>query len=573
MSYLRNLFGLSFSISKSVIEILRRQLLWMLLLRVILYTLLLGITYVLSELEFSVIIMPNSVLTLLLLLVYTISIISALILLRLEDNLQKFGFFQSILDTVFASALIYYTGISSSIFSSVYFFSIITGGLILPRRGGLIAAAAATLSYAALLFLEYKGLVPGYLGSFDFRPVQKVPELINLFAAKGLTFFLAAVLSAMFGNRLRSTEEILSDTIYSFDRLSHLYKTIFDNITTGIITTNDQSIISSANNAARHITGFSLSDLIGSDLADVFPHLDTASRATRQSTDFIRKDGTKIRIGYSITSLHMPAKKDAADGASPQFEKDSKLVTLQDISEIEKLESQIRQGEKMAAIGMMSAGIAHDFRNPLTAISGSAQILAKEFSSADSATNSENLLLTNIILRESNRLITTIADFLKFARPDVAERHWFSLKNCVEEVLQVCRAAPDWPSTCTIRLDLEPHMDMWADERQFFTLLSHLIHNSIPFCPPGKEIIRIQAREEKPADNTAKIVITIEDNGSGVAEEIGEKIFEPFYTSRADGTGLGLAIVQQIIVEHKGTITLSASSLGGAKFTIAVPLS
>ena len=573
MSYLRKLFGLSFSISKSVTEILRRQLLWMLLLRVILYTLLLGITYVLSELEFSVIIMPNSVLTLLLLVVYTISIISALILLRLEENLQKFGFFQSILDTIFAAALIYYTGISSSIFSSVYFFSIITGGLILPRRGGLIAAAAATLSYAALLFLEYKGLVPGYLGSFDFRPVQKIPELINLFAAKGLTFFLAAVLSAMFGNRLRSTEEILSDTIYSFDRLSHLYKTIFDNITTGIITTNDESTISSANNAARQITGFSLTDLIGSDLSEVFPHLDTASRATRQSTDFIKKDGTKIRIGYSITSLHMPTKKNAPHGFSTKFEKDSKLVTLQDISEIEKLESQIRQGEKMAAIGMMSAGIAHDFRNPLTAISGSAQILAKEFSSADSATNSENLLLTNIILRESNRLISTIADFLKFARPDVAERHWFSFKNCVEEVLQVCRAALDWPSTCTIELDLEPHMDMWADERQFFTLLNHLIHNSIPFCPPGKENIRIQAKEEKTAENTAKIVITIEDNGSGVAEEIGEKIFEPFYTSRADGTGLGLAIVQQIIVEHKGTITLSSSSLGGAKFTIVVPLS
>ncbi len=572
MPYLSKLFGLSFSISKSVTEILRRQLLWMLLLRVILYTLLLGITYVMSELEFSVIILPNSILTLLLLLVYTISIISALILLRLEKNLQKFGFFQSILDTLFAAALIYYTGISSSIFSSVYFFSIITGGLILPRRGGLIAAAAATLSYAALLFLEYQGMVPGYLGTFDFRPVQKIPELVNLFAAKGLTFFLAAVLSAMFGNRLRSTEEILSDTIHSFDRLSHLYKTIFDNITTGIITTNDKSIISSANNAARDITGFPLEDLIGSNLSDVFPHLDTASRATRQSTDFVKKDGTKIRIGYSITSLHMPAQKNTSEAISAQFENDSKLVTLQDISEIEKLESQIRQGEKMAAIGMMSAGIAHDFRNPLTAISGSAQILAKEFSSADSATNSENLLLTNIILRESNRLISTIADFLKFARPDVAERQWFSLKNCVAEVLQVCRAAPDWPSTCTIELNLAPHTDMWADERQFFTLLCHLIHNSIPFCPPGKEIIRIEAKEDKDDDNMS-IIITIEDNGTGVAEEISEKIFEPFYTSRADGTGLGLAIVQQIIVEHKGTITLSSSSLGGAKFTIIVPLS
>ncbi|MEE4241416.1 MAG: ATP-binding protein [Desulfopila sp.] len=573
MTFLQKVFNRSLPPNKNVTQILRQQLLWMLLLRVILYTLLLGITYILSELEFSIIILPNSVLTLLLLMVYTISIASALILLRLEDNLQKFGFFQSILDTLFAAVLIYYTGISSSIFSSVYFFSIITGGLILPHRGGLIAASTATLSYAALLILEYKGLIPGYLLSFDFRPVQKIPELINLFAAKGLTFFLAAVLSAMFGMRLRSTEEILSDTIYSFDRLSHLYKTIFDNIATGIITTNDDSIISSANTAARDITGYSLNDLIGSNISELFPNLDTESRATRQSTDFVKKDGTKIRIGYSITSLHMPAKSSDPARMSSTFEKDSKLVTLQDISEIEKLENQIRQGEKMAAIGMMSAGIAHDFRNPLTAISGSAQILAKEFSSADSATNSENLLLTNIILRESNRLIITIADFLKFARPDVAERQWFSLRKCIEEVLQVCQAAPDWPSTSTIELDLAPHVDIWADERQFFTLLNHLIHNSIAFCREKQETIRITAKEEKGSDNSAKVVITVEDNGPGVPEDVGEKIFEPFYTSRADGTGLGLAIVQQIVVEHKGTIALARSPLGGAQFTITVPLS
>ena len=555
-----------------VTQILRQQLLWMLLLRVVLYTLLLGITYLISELEFGVIILPNSVLILLLLAVYSISVISALLLNKVDLSLQRFGFFQSILDTLFASALIYFTGISNSIFTSVYFFSIITGGLILPRKGGLIAAAAATLMYGYILYLEFIGVTPAYFGQFDFSPTQKMPELINLFAVKGLTFFLAALLSAMFGMRLTSTEEVLSNTIYSFDKLSHLYKTIFDNISTGIITTNDHNIITSANNAARLITGFSLPELIGSNLSVIFPTFDTKSRASRQAMDFEKKDGTVIRIGYSLTSLNIPDTSANPPSSSSMYEEDSKLITLQDISEIEKLERKIRQGEKMAAIGMMSAGIAHDFRNPLTAISGSAQVLKKEFSTTTIYDNSENLELTNIILRESNRLISTIADFLKFARPDIVERQWFSLLGCIQEVLQVCRANPSWPSSSNVVVQIDHKTGIWADERQFFTVINHLIQNSIAFCPPGNEIIHIKAFEERFSNNMEELIITIEDNGPGIPDELREKIFEPFYTNRADGTGLGLAIVKQTMEGHKGNIEVSASSMKGAKFTLKLPL-
>ena len=228
---------------------LHKQLQWMLLLRVVLYTLLLSITYLLSEIEFRFIILPNSLLILLLVLVYTTSIASSIILIKYPVNPKRFGFIQSLLDTLFASVLVYLTGISNSIFTTVYFFSIITGGLILPRRGGLFAAAAATLLYGAILYLEFLGFTPGYFDNFDYSPAINLAEIINLFAVKGLTFFLAALLSAMFGMRLTSTEEVLSNTIYSFDKLSYLYKTIFDNISTGIITTNDNNVITSANNA------------------------------------------------------------------------------------------------------------------------------------------------------------------------------------------------------------------------------------------------------------------------------------------------------------------------------------
>lgn len=572
MKKLLSLFIPSPSIVSGVDHILRQQLLWMLLLRIILYTLLLGITYALSELEFGIIILPNSVLILLLLLVYSLTILSALILTKLQGKLGRFGIIQCLLDTIFASALIYFTGISNSIFTSVYFFAIITGGLLLPRKGGLISAAASTLMFGAILFLEFKGIVPKYFNGFSFDQVNNLPELINLFAVKGLTFFLAALLSAMFGMRLTSTEEVLSNTIESFDKLSHLYKTIFDNISTGIVTTNDHNIITSANNAALVITGYSLGELIGKELSHIFANMDVNNIAPRQAADFLKRDGTKIRIGYTVTSLNPPSRDSDSRSQSSAKEEDSKLITLQDISEIEELERKMRQGEKMAAIGMMSAGIAHDFRNPLTAISGSAQVLSHEFSSNSGNSSKENIELTNIILRESNRLITTIADFLKFARPDTANRQWFSLLNCVEEVLQVCRADPSWPETSIIELEIDPKLDIWADERQFFTVMNHLVQNGIVFCPPGKELIRINAKERKLADNQEQLIITIEDNGSGIPEDMYEKVFEPFYTNRADGTGLGLAIVRQTLEGHKGNIQIDISELGGAKFTLTLPL-
>lgn len=552
--------------------ILRNQLQWMLLLRIVLYSLLLGITYFFSDIKFAIIVMPNSILILLLLTVFTVSIVSSLILKRLKKNFHQFGIIQNILDTLFASVLIYFTGISQSIYTSVYFFAIIAGGLILPKKGGLIAAAASTIFYGTILSLEYSGIVPSYFNTFNFTPTGNFLEIINYFTVKGLTFFLAALLSAMFGIRLTTTEEVLSNTIHSFDRLYHLYKKIFDNISTGILTTNDQNIITSANNAVLLITGYSTNELIGQDLLDVFPTINQKSSASRLASDYVQKDGTKIRIGYSVTSLRIPENKTSPVPPGPGLEEDSKLITLQDISEIEKLERQIRQGEKLAAIGMMSASIAHDFRNPLTAISGSAQVLAKDFSHLNRKADEENLELTDIILRESNRLIGTIADFLKFARPDTAERQWFSLANCIDEVLQVCKADPLWPISCEIEIDMPPITDIWADDKQFFTVMNHLIQNSIAFCPKGNEKIIIQAQEHHLSDKTELLQISIMDNGPGIAKNLEDKIFEPFYTNRTDGTGLGLAIVKQTVEEHKGTIEVSSSPLGGAKFTINLPL-
>lgn len=546
-------------------RILRNQLLWMLALRVLLYTFLLAMSYIFRSSTFDIIVVPSNLLILFLLIVYLTTSFSAFYLLVFQGNLRKFGFAQTLLDTGLASLLVFFSGSSSSIFTSVFFFPIVAGGLILPRKGGLIAAAAATIQYGTLLFLESHGLYPEYLHNFLFLPTTTPIVVLNHFSVHGLTFFLAAILSALFGSRLQKAESALNASLVKFDRLSVLYKQIFDNISTGIVTIDSNGLITSANNAIGKIIGLKPMSLIGKELTNIFPAMELTSENHRMTTDFNKEDGTTLRIGYSNMTIQRSEDDHSTDYPRP------KIVTLQDISEIEQLERQVRQTEKLAAIGVMSASIAHDFRNPLTAISGSAQVLAQEMAS-EGTKNYANFELAHIILRESNRLIETVSDFLKFSRPEHATCVWFSLSNCLNEVLQVCKADPSWPETCQITFTFKDTFDIWADENQMFTVFNHLVQNGLAFCPVGSELINISAEEVRISDETEGVQITIKDNGPGISENSIEQIFEPFYTTRPDGTGLGLAIVKQTIAEHHGSIAVTNSREGGAVFTLILPL-
>lgn len=546
-------------------QLLRNQLLWMLILRVVMYTLLLALSFVFRHSQFDIVKLPVNLLILLLFAIYLTTIFSAFFLLIFQGNLRRFGFVQNLLDTFFVSLLVFFSGSSSSIFTSVYFFPIVAGGLILPRKGGLIAAAAATLQYGSLLFLESRGLIPVYLHDFIVLAPTDSMAILNRFSIHGLTFFLAAILSALFGLRLQRAESALSDSLQNFDRLAILYKQIFDNISTGIITIDEKGIITSANNSIKTITDYDPTTLIGKPLDQHFPALEINRVNSRLTTDFKKSETTTLRIGYSSMNIQRTA-NDPQGSAPPH-----KIITLKDISDIEQLERQVRQTEKLAAIGMMSASIAHDFRNPLTAISGSAQVLADEFSS-NKHIDSSNYELTNIILRESNRLTATIADFLKFSRPEHANCNWFALQNSLNEVLQVLKTNPLWPDSAKIIFDFSKTLDIWADEKQMFTVLSHLIHNGIVSCPKGKEIITITGKEGLSGDGREATIITVKDNGKGIEGNNKEMVFEPFFTTRSDGTGLGLAIVKQTIAEHQGSIVIKDATKGGAIFIITLPL-
>lgn len=548
-------------------EQLRLHILWLIFIRVVLLTLLLGITALLQSEQQRIILPPHFFSLIFIFTFYSYSIGSALIMRKKKLHLRRFALIQLLSDTFFIALLVYATGCRQSIFTPVFFLPILAGGLILYRIGGLIPAAAATILYGVVLTSEFLGYIPAYFFATRYRPVTDPLVSTNIFAVYGLTFFLIALLSGMLARRLRFTEDALSLTVEKYDRLSLLYKQIFEDIMTGIITVDDDDNITSCNPAAESITGYHAAEITGRPLNRYFPEIIVEQAENRQGTDLKKKDGTIIRVGYSCSELHPPP--DITLGSTICTR--CKVVTMQDISKIEQMEKQVREAEKMAAIGELSASIAHDFRNPLAAISGSAQILAMEFAGQAGNEARTQQRLTDIILRESDKMAKAITDFLHYARPDRLQYQWFNLRRLAEETVAVVVADGGRHPGCAISVEIPATLDICADRQQIQIALGHLLKNSCYASRATTEPVIISGSEEN-REGQDGVVLKVIDKGTGLAPEIRDRLFAPFTTTRADATGLGLAIVQQIVTGHRGSINIESRKSRGCTVLIHLPL-
>ncbi len=542
---------------------LRHHILWLLLIRVIFFTLLIGITVLLGSLGTPVILPSDVTILAFLAILFIFSIGSSAILQKQNLNLKRFGKIQFIGDAFFAALLVYGTGCSQSIFTPVFILPVIAGGLIMCRKGGLMAAAAATLFYGTVLILEYHSIVPAYMTAGGWLPGHDLLKAANLFAIYGITFFITALLGGTLAAKLKTTEEALSKTSIEFDKLSQLYKQIFDDIATGIITVDEQGNITSYNAAAGRITGYTGKDAVGKSITRLFPNLQLERKTSRQVIDLQKKDGTMIRAGYSFSRLNLPP--DPTTESSGQDH--CKVITLQDISTVERMEKRMRKAEKMAAIGELSASIAHDFRNPLAAISGSAQLLVMENEDKDDADKS----LSKIIYREAGRMATTITEFLQFARPAPMHAEWFALQRIAEEAINSSTIIQAACEEGAIQIKIPDNTDVYGDRQQLQTVLVHLLENALIFSEPNKKYVRMQAEEEE-RDGASVLYLAVIDQGCGITPEIREKMFEPFYSTRENGTGLGLAIVRQIVELHNGTIEVESTPGNGCTLRVILPL-
>jgi len=540
----------------------RRHILWWMAIRVILFTLLLSIAAYFHDKGPPVILPPLELTSLFLLSIYLFSILSALVMPQIGWSARRFGVAQLLFDLVCNALLVYGTGCSQSDFIALMILPVITGGLVLYRIGALFLAASSTLLLGGVFFMEQVGIIPAYFLETAYKLPANALVSANLFAIYGLIFFLAALLSGHLARRLRVIEEKLDRTSREYDRLSSLYKQIFDDISTGIITTDALDFITSFNQAAERITGLSRENILGQPFIRLFSELRLHERQGRSVCDYTRKDGVAIRLGYSFSYLNMPDEVRNEESWTK-----GKVITLQDISQIERMENQVREAEKMAAIGELSASIAHDFRNPLAAISGSAQILALEQDPLHNLDEATFKTLLGIILRESNRMAKTITDFLQYARPATIHNEWFNLTRVVEEIVQRFQTGPQIVAAGRIHNEMDQHLACWADRQQVQTALTHLLENACNAVESTKGGITVVADEGE----TGLLQLEIRDEGAGIEAEMRSKVLTPFFSTRPDGTGLGLAIVHQIVENHRGTMEILDNQPTGCIIRLNLP--
>jgi two-component system sensor histidine kinase HydH len=238
--------------------------------------------------------------------------------------------------------------------------------------------------------------------------------------------------------------------------------------------------------------------------------------------------------------------------------------------QLQRAEAEARRSERLAALGQLSAGLAHEIRNPLGVIKGSAEMLAQKLKDSQPLASE----LAGYISSEVNRLNALVARFLDFARPSNLDLQPLRIQDVLERALESVQS-----QSPNAKVRVEQHYapvlpEVFADEQLCESVLANLIQNayqSMETATDGREhLLRLSIARES-SNGREGVGITVEDDGPGVPAEIREQIFNPFFTSKKDGVGLGLAIVAKIVDNHRGWIRLESSSAPGARFRVFLP--
>jgi two-component system sensor histidine kinase PilS (NtrC family) len=246
------------------------------------------------------------------------------------------------------------------------------------------------------------------------------------------------------------------------------------------------------------------------------------------------------------------------------------VIDFKDLTDIKDMEAKLNKAGRLAAIGELSARIAHEVRNPLASISGSVQLIA-----ASGSIPEADKKLLGIVMRETSRLDNLVTEFLKYARPLPPNKSWFPLNQLLLDQITILKG--DERFNCIdIHTHLDQQIEVFADRDQFNQVLWNLIINAAEAMPDGGEVfIDLSWDAPFPSRDSGQVKnvnLTIKDTGDGISAEMAEFIFEPFFTTKSGGSGLGLASVFRILEAHNSSISLGGSQGGGASFLITIPV-
>ena len=470
-------------------------------------------------------------------------------------------------DTVVVSGFIAVTGGLTSYFAALYVLPIAAASSVQFRRGGVMIATLSALLYIAVVVTQYFELA-GMLGLSTLALEGELPPLRLVAYTTGLNvflFFSIALLSGSLSDRLQRAGANLERASSEIADLQAFNQHVIDSLASGLATTDRQGRILTFNRAAEIITGQSADSAVGrriEDVLDLPPQVAAdltggaaEGRGRRIETSYRTQGGQAIELGFTATQLQTPS------GSA------GLLFAFQDVTDFKRQEREARLRQRLAAVGEMAAGIAHEIRNPLAAMSGSIQILRQELPLTE-----DQAQLMDIVLRESDRLNETIQSFLAYARPQRFSIARLDIRRVLNDTALLLRNSSEVLDGHIIDVRVPgTEVTFEADENQILQIVWNLATNGVRAMHEGGTLTLGARLESAAGGGRESVVLEVSDEGVGIPAEELDEIFQPFRGTFAKGTGLGLAIVHRIVSDYGGEIQVTSTPGRGTTIIVRLP--
>jgi two-component system sensor histidine kinase PilS (NtrC family) len=539
------------------LPLLRRQLKWLIAIRLVVVTSVFLLYFLLALLpqEPANLLAPRFVFVLLG-LAYGFSL-GYLALLAWERHPVVQAYVQFLGDLLLITALVYWFGGSASPFSMLYLIVISVAAALLRRRAAMLVANVAYLLYTVTLLGLHYGWFPAAMESAEISFGRLLYNLaIHLLGFYGVAFF-----TSLLAKNVTLAERELAEQRESLADLQVVYHDVVQSISSGLVTTDREGRVTSVNRSGEQLLRREAGELVGRHVGEIgllpsegWEEMAAAcTRGEHVRTEFDRGgiDG-RSWFGFTLTALT------DAHGSRGGY-----ILVFQDLTEWRALQAELNLKERMAAVGELAAGIAHEIGNPLAAISGSVQLL-----SPGSEADPQRSKLLSIVLRESQRLDRTIKGFLQFARPRERTFAWFDVARLLAEHAELLSNSHELSSSHRLELELDPpSARVLGDADQISQIFWNLTRNALRAMPDGGRLA-ISGRLQGGCYQ-----LRVADTGRGMTAEERAKLFQPFKSFFDEGTGLGMAIVYRIVQEHGGRLQVDSTPGAGTVITAELPVS
>lgn len=520
----------------------RLWLAWLVKARIIILTFLLGIELAIARLTLSP--LPVKLFITSILLWYAFALFY-LVLLSFWEEHRIQSLLQVLTDSALVTLVVYITGGVDSSLNFLYPLIIIVAGILLPRSWAYLTAALAFILYGTVLELTYFGAVPSYSTTHSGLGALQAIIFVNLFA-----YLAVAYLTGLLAAKLRQVDVKLKHTRGALQNLRAVHENIIQSISGGLITTGLDGHITLVNTAGQKLLERSEDDLLGQPVHRLFldPLPQVGSERTGTEVRFVTSNSFRKTFRVMVSTLTVP-----------ESESLGYVYTFDDLTEIRRLERDLRMQDRLAAVGRLAAAIAHEIRNPLTSIAGSVSLL-----SAITDLSEEHRQLLSIVTRESERLNGIITDFLAYSRGKQYQFAKVDLLPLLEDTLTLLENRLIAQKT---GIHIERHYAVeealtLADGDKIKQVFWNFSENAVRAMKRGGTLsISLEAADDDWQINFA-------DTGSGINPQVIEKIFEPFQSEFEGGTGLGLAIVYQIVQAHEGKVWARSKPGQGSVFVL-----